>query len=231
MIEKVLHTVLYLRRTKMDLNKIKKGKPARRLPQVLSLTGPAFLVVCGECAVFIAHVEGPQDRTKNLAREYALHFTNSGRRGASKKRSQSSNHAHPHIVKGTVSSGAVVASAVLNGNGNGHAPFDEEEKSRSHRRGFFADQFEVSEPVEPSMCTWHEIFCRTAATLMRISLAPVLKFGDRRTAKSPVSSRVPVSLLRSPLSGHSLMLNSWKGLAVQLQAQVNFSSLWRMTFS
>jgi hypothetical protein len=94
--------------------------------------------------------EGPQDCTKNLAREYALHFTNSGTRGTS-KRSHSSNHAHPHIVKGTVSSGAVVAPAVLNGNGNGHASFDEEEKSRSHRRGFFADQFEVSEPVESSM--------------------------------------------------------------------------------
>jgi len=77
----------------------------------------------------------------NLAREYALHFTNSGTRGTS-KRSHSSNHAHPQIVKGTVSSGAVVASAVLNGNGNGHASFDEEEKPCSHRRGFFADQFE-----------------------------------------------------------------------------------------
>lgn len=94
--------------------------------------------------------EGPQDCTKNLAQEYALHFTNSSTRGAP-KRLPSSNHAHPHIVKGTASSGAVVASAVLNGNGNGHAPFDEEEKPRSHRRGFFADQFEVSEPVEPSM--------------------------------------------------------------------------------
>ncbi|KAI0275635.1 PALP-domain-containing protein [Russula aff. rugulosa BPL654] len=76
----------------------------------------------------------------NLAREYALHFTNSGTRGAS-KRSPSSNHVHPHIVKGTASSGAVVASLTLNGNGNGHASFDEE-KSISHPRGFFADQFE-----------------------------------------------------------------------------------------
>jgi len=31
---------------------------------------------------------------------------------------------------------------MVNGNGNGHASFDEEEKSRSHPRGFFADQFE-----------------------------------------------------------------------------------------
>ncbi|KAN0116367.1 PALP domain containing protein [Russula decolorans] len=77
----------------------------------------------------------------NLAREYALHFTNSGTRGAS-KRSPSSNHVHPHIVKETASSGAVVASVMVNGNGNGHASFDEEEKSRSHPRGFFADQFE-----------------------------------------------------------------------------------------
>jgi hypothetical protein len=34
---------------------------------------------------------------------------------------------------------------------------------------------------------------------MPISLALVLKSGDRRTAKSPVSSLVPVSLLSSPL--------------------------------
>lgn len=34
---------------------------------------------------------------------------------------------------------------------------------------------------------------------MRISLAPVLKSGDKRTAKSPVSSQVLVSLLRSSL--------------------------------
>jgi cysteine synthase A len=86
----------------------------------------------------------------NLAREYALHFTNSGTHGTS-KRSFSSNHAHPHIVKETASSGPVVASAMLNGNGNGHTSFDEEEKSRSHPRGFFADQFEVSEPLRPSV--------------------------------------------------------------------------------
>lgn len=79
---------------------------------------------------------------KNLARESALHFTNSGTRGAS-RRSPSSNHVYSHIVKETASSGAVAASAMLNGNGNGHASFDEEE-SRSHPRGFFADQFEVS---------------------------------------------------------------------------------------
>ena len=34
---------------------------------------------------------------------------------------------------------------------------------------------------------------------MRISLAPVLKSGDRQTAKSPVSLPAPVSLLSSPL--------------------------------
>ncbi|KAH9991801.1 PALP-domain-containing protein [Russula vinacea] len=79
-------------------------------------------------------VDKKQASLPNLAREYALHFTNSGTHGTCKK----SNHAHPHIVKETASSGAVV---VLNGNGNGHATFDEE-KSRSHRRGFFADQFE-----------------------------------------------------------------------------------------
>ncbi len=33
---------------------------------------------------------------------------------------------------------------MLNGNGNGHASFDEQEESRFHPRGFFADQFEVS---------------------------------------------------------------------------------------
>lgn len=76
----------------------------------------------------------------NLAREYALHFTNSGTCGAS-KRSPSSNHVRPHIVKETTSSGAVVASPMLNGNDNGHASFDEEKWSY-HPRGFFADQFE-----------------------------------------------------------------------------------------
>lgn len=34
---------------------------------------------------------------------------------------------------------------------------------------------------------------------MRISLAPVLKYGGRRTVKSSVSSLVPVSLQSSPL--------------------------------
>jgi hypothetical protein len=90
---------------------------------------------------------------KNLAREYALHFTNSGTCGAS-KRSPSSKHIHPHIVKETASSGAVVASVMLNGNGNGHASFDEEEKSRPHPRGFFADQFEVSPSHSGRMGTW-----------------------------------------------------------------------------
>jgi hypothetical protein len=94
---------------------------------------------------------------KNLAREYALHFTNSGTRGAS-KRSPSSNHVHPHIVKETASSGAVVASVMLNGNGNGHhASFYEEEKSHSHPRGFFADQFEVSPSHSGRVGTWSEI--------------------------------------------------------------------------
>jgi hypothetical protein len=41
---------------------------------------------------------------------------------------------------------------MLNGNGNGHASFDEE-KPLSHRRGFFADQFEVSEPVSLSQAS------------------------------------------------------------------------------
>lgn len=81
------------------------------------------------------------NRPKNLAREYALHFTNTGTRGASNG-SPSSNHAHPHVFKKTASSVAVANSIVLNGNGNGHASFDEEE-SHSHPRGFFADQFEV----------------------------------------------------------------------------------------
>jgi hypothetical protein len=90
---------------------------------------------------------------KNLAREYALHFTNSGTRGAS-KRLPSSNHVYPHIVKETTSSGAVVASVVLNGNGNGHASFDDEEKSLSHPRGFFADQFEVSPSYSGRMGKW-----------------------------------------------------------------------------
>ena len=54
-------------------------------------------------------------------------------------------------VKETASSGAIVASVVLNGNGNGHASFDEEEESHSHCPGFFADQFEVSGTVGPSM--------------------------------------------------------------------------------
>jgi len=76
----------------------------------------------------------------NLAREYALHFTNTGTRGASNG-SPSSNHAHPHVFKKTASV-AVANSVVLNGNGNGHASFDEEEESHSHPRGFFADQFE-----------------------------------------------------------------------------------------
>jgi hypothetical protein len=89
---------------------------------------------------------------KNLAREYALHFTNSGTCGAS-KRSPSSKHIHPHIVKETASSGAVVASVMLNGNGNGHASFDEEEKS-PRPRGFFADQFEVSPSHSGRIGTW-----------------------------------------------------------------------------
>jgi hypothetical protein len=42
---------------------------------------------------------------------------------------------------------------MLNGNGNGHASF-EEEKSRSHPRGFFADQFEVSLSHSGCMGTW-----------------------------------------------------------------------------
>lgn len=90
---------------------------------------------------------------KNLARENALHFTNSGARRVAKK-SPPSNHVHPHIVKETASSGAVVASLLLNGNGNGHASFDEEEKSLSHPRGFFADQFEVSPNNSGRMGTW-----------------------------------------------------------------------------
>jgi hypothetical protein len=65
---------------------------------------------------------------------------------------------------------------------------------------------------------------------MRISLAPGLKSGDRRTAKSLVSSLVPVSLLRSPL-WPLFDAKLLKGLAVQSQAQANFSSQWRMTFS
>jgi hypothetical protein len=85
-------------------------------------------------------------------------------------------------------------SVALNGNGNGHASFDEEEESPSHPRGFFADQFEVS----PSQASHrHKVNVaqtpiRIAAILMRIFLARVLKFGDRRTAKSLVSSPAPV---------------------------------------
>jgi hypothetical protein len=90
---------------------------------------------------------------KNLAREYALHFTNSGTCGAS-KRSSSFNQVHPHIVKETTSSGAVVAPVMLNGNGNGHSSFGEEEKPRSHPRGFFADQFEVSPSHSGRVGTW-----------------------------------------------------------------------------
>jgi hypothetical protein len=65
---------------------------------------------------------------------------------------------------------------------------------------------------------------------MPISLAPVLKYGARRTVKSSVSSLVPVSLLLS-LPSHSLMPSFLKGLAVLLQAQGNFSNQWRMIFS
>src|SRR6266403_474715 len=52
-----------------------------------------------------------------------------------------------------------------------------------------------------SMRTWSETpsLCRTAATSMRISPAPVLNSGGRRTAKSLVSSLVPVSPMLSPL--------------------------------
>jgi cysteine synthase A len=86
----------------------------------------------------------------------------------------------------------------LNGNGNGHASFDEE-KLISHPRGFFADQFEVS----PNHWTYVNVdrnsFHRTAATSMRISPARVLKYGARRMVKSSVSSLVLVSLLLSPL--------------------------------
>jgi len=74
----------------------------------------------------------------NLAREYALHFTTAGAHEPS-KRSLVNNHAHPHILHKTASSVAVATSVVPNGNGNGHASFDEEEYSP---RGFFADQFE-----------------------------------------------------------------------------------------
>lgn len=94
------------------------------------------------------------DRPKNLAREYALHFTNTGTCGASNGL-PSSNHAHPHVFKKTASSVAVANSVALNGNGNGHASFDEEEESHSHPRGFFADQFEVR-PTHPCHQTIYE---------------------------------------------------------------------------
>ena len=88
----------------------------------------------------------------------------------------------------------------MNGNGNGHASFDEEE-SHSHPCGFFADQFEVSHDHSS-----HQQYMnvarppsRTAATLTRILLAQVLKFGDRRMGKSLLSSLVQVCPPLSPL--------------------------------
>lgn len=132
--------------------------------------------------------------SKNLAREYALHFTNTGTRGTSNG-SRSPNNAHPHILKKMASSVAVPTSVSLNGNGNGHASFDEEEESPSHPRGFFADQFEVSSnhaSHRRKVNVAQTPLIRIAAILMRTFLARVLKSGDRRTAKSLLSSPVPV---------------------------------------
>lgn len=56
-------------------------------------------------------------------------------------------------------------------------------------RGFFADQFEVRRMKSRSQR--HSLknlqFCRTGVTLRRITTALVLKFGDRRTARSRLS--------------------------------------------
>jgi hypothetical protein len=137
---------------------------------------------------------------KNLAREYALHFTSAGAHEPSKK-SLVNNHARPRILRKTASSVAVATPVVPNGNGNGHASFDEEEDSHSHPRGFFADQFEVSTSrpdYQQYMNVGVDPLCRIAATLMHILTELVLKSGGRRTEKSLVSSLALVSPLVVP---------------------------------
>jgi hypothetical protein len=90
---------------------------------------------------------------------------------------------------------------VLNGNGNGHASFGEEEESHSHPHGFFADQYEVSHghSSHQQYMNVAQSLSRTVATLTHTLLAQVLKFGDRRMAKSLLSSLVQVRPPFSPL--------------------------------
>ncbi|KAI0027940.1 PALP-domain-containing protein [Vararia minispora EC-137] len=76
----------------------------------------------------------------NLARERALHFTNT----ASDKlplKSLSSNHAHPHALKHTNSS-VVVTTATPHESKDVKESLEEEEELQHKPRGFFADQFE-----------------------------------------------------------------------------------------
>jgi hypothetical protein len=52
---------------------------------------------------------------------------------------------------------------------------------------FFADQFEVSPRAQATLWTYGNMVrnsCRTAATLMRISLALVLEYGGRQVVKT-----------------------------------------------
>ena len=133
--------------------------------------------------------------------------------------SPSSNHVihvRPSIVKGNrFFSGALqaVASVTPNGDGsdgNGHASFDEEEKSRSHPPSSFVSRFEEVREHGPNS------FSRTTATSMTrsTSSAPVLKYGGRRGVKLSASPLVlpVVSLLLSllrPLSDAKLSEGLW----------------------
>ncbi|KAI0044201.1 PALP-domain-containing protein [Auriscalpium vulgare] len=84
---------------------------------------------------------------RNLAREYALHFTSENTHGAPAS-ALPLHHEHPYTLKHSASSVVVTTAedpehdAHRNGNGmaNGHA--DESEELRTKPRGFFADQFE-----------------------------------------------------------------------------------------
>lgn len=77
----------------------------------------------------------------NLAREYALHFTETNAHGSTHS-SLPSNHSHPRTLKRSESSVVVTtAEPHTNGEANGYAATEEEEL-RTKPRGFFADQFE-----------------------------------------------------------------------------------------
>jgi len=80
----------------------------------------------------------------NLARQRALHFTNS--QEYERSSSPPSNHCHLRILKHTTST-VVVTTSGINGNvnGDGHPveyPVLDGEELRQKPRGFFADQFE-----------------------------------------------------------------------------------------